>query len=355
MKEGSFTHTVPPGTAPDRLDRYLTMVVPGLSRSKAQRIIIDGRVRLNGRPVKKPSHRLFPGAGLSVELPPPEESSELKPQSIPLQILHEDEFLLVLDKPAGLVVHPGAGHSDGTLVNALLAHAPKLSGRGGPFRPGLVHRLDKDTSGLMVVAKSDETHWKLSQQFAGRDVLRVYLAIVRGRVQRDEGTISAPIGRHPVQRQKMAVRHDSERDAVTRYKVLKRFRDASLLELYPQTGRTHQLRVHLASIGHPILGDREYGVAGGFSRQALHAHRLGFRHPGIEQYVEFTSPLPPELQKALERLQSTQLNQPKQYAISQLRSEAAASGAGRMTPTQIQREIDAVRRSRRSHRSPRHR
>ena len=251
--------------------------------------------------MKKPSHRLFPGAGLSVDLPPP-ETSELKPQAIPLSIVHEDNFLLVLDKPAGLVVHPGAGHSDGTLVNALLAHAPKLSGRGGPFRPGLVHRLDKDTSGLMVVAKDGETHWKLSQQFAGRDVLRVYWAVVRGRVQRDEGTISAPFGRHPVQRQKMAVRHDSDRDAITRYKVRERFQNATLLELTPQTGRMHQLRVHLASIGHPLLGDREYGVAGGFSRQALHAHRLGFRHPGIEQWVEFTSPLPPDLQKEIARL-----------------------------------------------------
>jgi len=154
----------------------------------------------------------------------------------------------------------------------------------------------------MVVAKDDATHWNLSKQFAGRSVLRVYQAVVRGQVQRAEGTIDAPIGRHPVQRKKMAVRHDSERDAITKYKVLKRFHDATLIELYPQTGRTHQLRVHLASIGHPILGDTEYGVGGGFSRQALHAHRLGFVHPGIEQYVEFSSPLPRDLQREISRL-----------------------------------------------------
>jgi 23S rRNA pseudouridine1911/1915/1917 synthase len=209
---------------------------------------------------------------------------------------------LVVDNPAGLVVHPGAGHAEGTLVNALLAHGPKLSGRGGPVKPGLVHRLDKDTSGIMVVAKDDATHWNLSRQFAGRSVLRVYQAVVRGRMQRDEGTIDAPIGRHPVQRKKMAVRRDSERDAITKYKVLKRFKEATLVELYPQTGRTHQLRVHLASIGHPILGDTEYGVSGGFSRQALHAHRLGFVHPGIEQRVEFVSPLPRDLERQIARL-----------------------------------------------------
>lgn len=296
-----FRHRVPSGLSPDRLDRFLSRAVPGLSRSKVQRLIMDGKVRVNGRPLRRPSYQVRGGEELSLEIPPP-ETSELKPQKIPLNILHEDEWLLVLDKPAGLVVHPGAGHSEGTLVNALLAHGPKLSRMGGAVKPGLVHRLDKDTSGLMVVAKDDATHWNLSRQFAGRSVLRVYQAVVRGQVQRTEGTINAPIGRHPVQRKKMAVRHDSERDAITKYKVLKRFKAATLIELYPQTGRTHQLRVHLASIGHPILGDAEYGVQGGFSRQALHAHRLGFRHPAIEQWVEFSSPLPPDLQREISRL-----------------------------------------------------
>jgi len=297
----TFRHRVPSSSSSDRLDRYLSRAVPGLSRSKVQKIILAGKVRVNGRPLRRPSYQIGAGDELSLEIPPP-ETSELKPQKIPLNILHEDEWLLVLDKPAGLVVHPGAGHSEGTLVNALLAHGPKLSRMGGAVKPGLVHRLDKDTSGLMVVAKDDATHWDLSRQFAGRSVLRVYQAVVRGQVQRTEGTIDAPIGRHPVQRKKMTVRYDSERDAITKYKVLKRFKNATLIELYPQTGRTHQLRVHLASIGHPILGDTEYGVAGGFSRQALHAHRLGFRHPAIEQWVEFTSPLPRDLQREISRL-----------------------------------------------------
>ena len=296
-----FRHRVPSDVRPDRLDRYLAKAVPAISRSRVQRIILDGKVRVNGRPLRRPSYTVAPGEEISLEIPPP-ETLDLKPQKIPLDILHEDEWLLVLDKPAGMVVHPGAGHSEGTLVNALLAHGPKLSRMGGAAKPGLVHRLDKDTSGLMVVAKDDATHWNLSRQFAGRSVLRVYQAVVRGRMERDEGTIDAPIGRHPVQRKKMAVRMDSERDAITRYKVIKRFRNATLLELYPQTGRTHQLRVHLASIGHPILGDAEYGVAGGFSRQALHAHRLGFVHPAIEQRVEFSSPLPRDLQREISRL-----------------------------------------------------
>lgn len=305
-----FRHRVTPGTPRDRLDRYLAHTVPGISRSKVQRLILDGKVRVNGRPLRRPSYTVNPGEEISLEVPPP-EPSDIQPQKMPLNILHEDAWLLVVDKPAGLVVHPGAGHSDGTLVNALLAHAgPKLSRMGGAVKPGLVHRLDKDTSGIMVVAKDDATHWDLSRQFAGRSVLRVYQAVVRGRMEHDQGTINAPIGRHPVQRKKRAVRHDSERDAVTQYKVIKRFKEATLVELYPQTGRTHQLRVHLASIGHPILGDTEYGVGGGpsaglragFSRQALHAHRLGFVHPGIEQRVEFVSPLPRDLERQIARL-----------------------------------------------------
>ena len=251
------------------------------------------------RPLKA-SHPVAHGEHYVIEIPPA-SLPELKAERIPLDIVHEDDFLMVIDKPAGMVVHPGAGHSSGTLVNALLGHASKLARRGGPERLGLVHRLDKDTSGLMVVAKDDRTHLDISSQFEGRTVLRVYLAVVRGVVQKD-GAVEAPIGRHPQERKKMAVRYGGGRDSVTRYKVLERFPKATLLELKLETGRMHQIRVHLAHLGHPILGDAEYGVVGGFSRQALHAHRLGFRHPGIKQWVEFVSPLPADLKRQMDKL-----------------------------------------------------
>lgn len=293
-------HTVPPEAVPDRLDRYLTTVIPGSTRSALKRLIEEGRVRMGRRPLKS-SHRVSAGEEYVIEIPPV-SLPELKPERIPLNILHEDDFLLVIEKPAGMVVHPGAGHASGTLVNALLGHASKLSRRGGSERLGLVHRLDKDTSGLLVVAKDDRTHQALADQFAGRSVLRVYLAVVRGNVAQDEGTVEAPIGRHPRERKRMAVRYGAGRESVTRYRVLERFKNATMLELRPQTGRMHQLRVHLAHLGHPILGDPEYGVRGGFTRQALHAHRLGFRHPGVEQWVEFVSPLPADLERELSRL-----------------------------------------------------
>lgn len=294
-------HTVPPRTPSERLDRYLAHVFPTLSRSRVQRLILKGRVRAGETRIQRPSYPVHPGQEFLVEVPE-EESSTLRPERIPLEIVHEDEFLLVVDKPAGMAVHPGAGRSSGTLANALLGYGARLSGMGGPAKPGLVHRLDKDTSGLLVVAKDDATHWKLSEQFAGRQVRRVYLAAVQGVVARDEGTVTAPIGRHPTRRTRMAVRYGEGRESVTRYKVLRRFPRATLLELVPETGRMHQLRVHLASIGHPILGDRAYGVAGGFARQALHAHRLGFRHPGLDQWVEFVSPIPKDFERDLERL-----------------------------------------------------
>lgn len=300
--EKVIRHTVPPQAASDRLDRYLTTVIPGSTRSALKRLIEEGRVQMGRRPLKS-SHRVSIGEEYVIEIPPA-ALPELKPERIRLDILHEDDFLLVIDKPAGMVVHPGAGHASGTLVNALLGHASRLSRRGGPERLGLVHRLDKDTSGLLVVAKDDATHQALADQFAGRSVLRVYLAVVRGIVQRDEGTIEAPIGRHPQERKRMAVRYGDGRESVTRYRVLERFPkgNATLLELKPQTGRMHQLRVHLAHLGHPILGDTEYGTRGGFRRQALHAHRLGFRHPGVEQWVEFVSPLPSDLQREVDKL-----------------------------------------------------
>ncbi len=290
-------HSVPPATAPDRLDRYLTGLLPRSSRSQIQRWIAEGHVLVNGKRVK-PSHQVRPSEEIVAE-PPAPKPMELKPEAIPLTILYEDPYLLVVDKPAGLVVHPAPGHPSGTLVNALLGRGGKLSTAAGAFKPGIVHRLDKDTSGLLLVAKDDETHRKLSEQFAASHVKKVYLALVKGRVEQDEGTIEAAIGRHPVKRQQMAIRPDRGRRALTRYKVAKRFAQATLLELYPKTGRTHQLRVHLAHLGHPILGDARYGgkadPSSGFARQALHAHKLKFFHPAKKRWLEFTSPLPPDL------------------------------------------------------------
>ena len=291
-------HVVPPEAIPQRLDRYLTGILADSSRAQIQKWIAQGNVRVNGKMLKS-SHRIVPGEKLSIEIPPP-AVSELKPEPIPLKILYEDKHLLVVDKPAGLVVHTAPGHPSGTLVNALLAHGGRLSSVAGPFKPGIVHRLDKDTSGLILVAKDDATHRHLSEQFASRKVHRVYLALVQGAVRQQEGTIDAPIGRHPVKRQRMTVRFDAARDAITRYRVLKRFSHATFLELTPQTGRTHQLRVHLAHLGYPILGDTRYGIRGGFDRQALHAHRLGFQHPKTGRWVEFESPWPGDLALAIE-------------------------------------------------------
>ena len=296
----SISHTVPAGTFPQRIDQYLTALLPESSRAQIQRFILKGHVQVNGS-APKASHRVLPGEVIEVEIPP-EPSMGLEAEPIPLSILHEDDHLLVVDKPAGLVVHPAPGHFTGTLVNALLGHGSALSAVAGPFKPGIVHRLDKETSGLLVVAKDDSTHRHLSRQFGRRSVHRVYLAVVRGIVQQDEGTIDAPVGRHPVKRQQMAVQYGDGREAITRYRVLKRFSSATLMELTPQTGRTHQLRVHLAHLGHPILGDRRYGILGGFPRQALHAHRLGFEHPHSGRRVEFVSPLPADLKKSIDTL-----------------------------------------------------
>ena len=293
-------HTVPAETPAERLDKYMARILPDSSRSRIQKWILEGNIRLGTRRVR-PSVLVSPGQEYVIQRPPA-GPSPVKADKIPLEIIHEDDFLLVVNKPAGMVAHPAPGHSRGTLVNALMGLGSKLSKVGGTQRVGIVHRLDQDTSGLVLVAKDDRTHLALSRQFASRQVKRVYLAVVRGVVQRDEGTIDAPIGRHLYQRELMAIRHDSGREAITRFKVKERFADSTFLELYPQTGRTHQLRVHLKHLGYPILGDARYGTRGGFPRQALHAHRLGFVHPGIEQWVEFVSPMPADLEREIRRL-----------------------------------------------------
>jgi 23S rRNA pseudouridine1911/1915/1917 synthase len=275
-----------------RLDVYLFERGLFPSRAQAQRAIASGRVTVNGQKTKS-GYRLRPGDRLRVEWEPPAPVS-LTAEDIPLEVVYEDEDLLVVNKPQGLVVHPAPGHAQGTLVNALLKRCPDLSGIGGALRPGVVHRLDKDTSGLMVVAKNDLAHLELARQLKERTLSRVYLALVHGHPPLT-GTIRAPVGRHPKERKKMAVRREGGKEAVTHYRVLEYFSDYALLEVKLETGRTHQIRVHLASVGHPVVGDRLYGrrqpplpVPG----QLLHAFRLAFRHPRTGEVLEFSAPPP---------------------------------------------------------------
>jgi 23S rRNA pseudouridine1911/1915/1917 synthase len=304
-----------------RLDRVLATRIPALSRSRLKALILDGKVAIEARTIRDPATHVNSGDTVTVALPPPEQAKPAA-EAIPLNIVYEDDALIVIDKPQGLVVHPAAGHAKGTLVNALIAHCgDSLSGIGGVKRPGIVHRLDKDTSGLMVMAKTDAAHRALSAQFAKKAesaLKRGYLAFVWGAPSRPKGTIDAPLDRHPQARDKRAVRAGG-RHAVTHWQVLERFagRDgkpvASLLACTLDTGRTHQIRVHLAHIGHAILGDATYGS--GFKtkasllapnaraaldlldRQALHANRLAFKHPTTGKLMEFSSELPADLAK----------------------------------------------------------
>ncbi len=288
----------------ERLDTFIARRCPELSRSHARRLIDEGLVSVNGRKVK-PSERVTAGLSVSVTIPPP-ETITLVPEAIPLTIIYQDGDIIVLDKPAGLTVHPAPGHPSGTLVNALLAACPDLRGIAGTLRPGIVHRLDKDTSGLMVVAKNDRAQRALQRQLKDRDVRKTYLALVRGVPAPREGTIAAPIGRHPKNRKKMAVVADG-REATTRYRVREEIAGGqySLLEVEPVTGRTHQIRVHLAAVGHPVVGDATYGrPSAAVGRQFLHAHKLAFGMPLGGRTVEFESPLPADLREALSQLRA---------------------------------------------------
>ncbi len=286
-----------------RLDVVAAERLPQLSRSRIAHLAGEGRLLVDGAP-RKPAFRLRPGQQVRVLVPPPEPSG-LRPEAIPLDVVYEDADLLVVNKPAGLTVHPAPGHPGGTLVNAVLARVPHLPGIGGTLRPGIVHRLDKDTSGLLVVAKSDAAQRSLAAQLKARTVARTYLAVVRGRVRRNEGVIAAPVGRHPVHRKRIAVTPRG-RAAVTRYTVLERFPQASLLACRLETGRTHQIRVHLTHIGHPVLGDPVYGGARvpELGRQALHAARLEFAHPCTGARLVFTSPVPGDIARLLARLRA---------------------------------------------------
>ena len=321
--------TVTEDEAGERIDRYLSLKLQELSRSRLKALIKTGQLRLNGKEMIAPNYRIKPGDQISINMPAPVDPVP-KPENIPLDVVFEDDHLIVVNKPSGLVVHPAAGNWHGTLVNALIAHCgASLSGIGGVRRPGIVHRLDKDTTGLMVVAKTDQAHKSLSEQFAahGRDgrLERAYLAIVWGRPRHPRGVISASLGRAPGNRTKMAVVKEGGRDAVTHYQLLQEFSDAegdgtiaSLLRCVLETGRTHQIRVHMAHIGCPVLGDAVYGA--GFKssvsrlsqpaqtaltalgRQALHAELLGFEHPEHGRAEKFTIDPPDDFSELIQFL-----------------------------------------------------
>ncbi len=285
-----------------RLDQFLASQQKELTRNQVQRLIAGGLALVNGRPAK-PSQRVRSGDRVSLTIPPPRRL-DLVPQPIPLTVVYQDGEIIVIDKQAGLTVHPGPGHPDHTLVNALLAHCPDIQGVGGVIRPGIVHRLDKDTSGLMVVAKTDGAHRALSAQFKERRITKGYLALATGIVKPTVGQVDAPIARDPRHRQRMAVIVGG-REARTRYRVLEQSGGCSLLELYLDTGRTHQARVHLAYLGHPLLGDAVYGERpdkSGLGRHFLHAHHLGFQHPTTGQPMDFKSGLPEDLAGVIGRL-----------------------------------------------------
>jgi 23S rRNA pseudouridine1911/1915/1917 synthase len=282
-----------------RLDQFLAKRLPEFSRSRLQQLIRDGFVRLNNS-TSRP--RQIVRGGDRIELTePPLEKIETLPEPIPLEILFEDDDLIVINKPAGLVVHPGAGHREHTLVNAVLNHCATLSGIGGKERPGIVHRLDKETSGCVVVAKNDATHRDLSKQFAARTVEKIYLALVAGKLRKPAGVIEERIGRHPVDRKRMSATTLRGRAARTEYRVVRSSDQASLIECRLHSGRTHQIRVHLHHLGHPVLGDKVYAprLAKDFPRQMLHAWKLGFRHPRTEEWKNFEAPLPDDFAAAI--------------------------------------------------------
>jgi 23S rRNA pseudouridine1911/1915/1917 synthase len=283
-----------------RLDRYVCGKYPELSRTQVQKLITEGYITVNSH-VAKPGLKLNLGDRIDVTMPPP-ATKPLLPEPTLLSILYEDGDLLVIDKPAGLAVHPAPGHPSHTLVNAILAYFPHLANIGDSLRPGIVHRLDKDTSGVMLVAKNRAAQANLAEQFKARSVVKAYLVLVKGHLTPETGIIEAPIGRDPRNRKKMAV-VTSGREARTEYRVIKYLGSYTLLEVSLETGRTHQIRVHLAAIGYPVVGDKVYGVKSPYlSRQFVHASRLGFKLPSTGEYVEFTSKLPPDLEQALSNI-----------------------------------------------------
>jgi 23S rRNA pseudouridine1911/1915/1917 synthase len=307
MKTDMFTY--PSDGEPMRLDLFISGQLAGETRASVQRLIEAGNVLVDGHPVRS-SLKLKGGEEVTVQIPEP-AAAEPKPESIPLEVLYEDHDLIVINKPAGMVVHPGPGNSSGTLVNALLAHCTDLSGIGGELRPGIVHRLDKGTSGVLVVAKNDRAHQGLSAQFHVHSVKRIYQALVFGNPAEDSGKIEGLIGRHPTERLRQSLKAKNGKHSVTRWRAKERYGRITLMELRLETGRTHQIRVHLTETGFPLLGDPLYPDGGrvnnladprlkkmitSLGRQALHARTLGFLHPSTGEYMEFSTPLPDDLQ-----------------------------------------------------------
>ena len=310
-----------------RLDQLLTSLDGIFSRTQAQRLMKSGNVLINGKPELAPSRKVCTGQKISLTIPPL-ESTKVLPEEGELDILFEDEYLIVINKNAGVVVHQSAGHPSGTLVNYLLHHCQDLSGIGGVLRPGIVHRLDKDTSGILVVAKTDDAHQSLSEQFKEHSVKRQYQTMVWGVPGKDHGVVNAALGRHPVRRKDMSIVENENPEksgkekgkyAVTHWRVLRRFEFSALLACRLETGRTHQIRVHLTSIGHPVIGDPQYGKSPlkrlpsvsteliqtitNFRRQALHAEILGFKHPSSGEWLEFSAPIPDDFQQLLKAIQ----------------------------------------------------
>jgi 23S rRNA pseudouridine1911/1915/1917 synthase len=292
-------YTVPPEDEGRRLDRWLSERIPELSRVRVQKLIREGLVRVNGEPVTKPSAPVEPEMRVEIEIPA-SESQQLEPEEMPLEILYEDDDIVAVNKPSGMVVYPAAGHAHGTLVQGLLYGGRQLASVGAPERPGVVHRLDKETSGVIIFAKSDSAYYALVKQFKERAMEKLYLALARGLLQEETGEIEAPLGRDPRHRKRIGVRAYGGRPAHTTFRVLRRFEDENVtfLEARPHTGRTHQIRVHLAAIGHPIVGDPLYGPRDRQRKRAprlmLHAWKLAFTHPGTGERVELTAPPPPE-------------------------------------------------------------
>ncbi len=292
--------------AGERIDKYLADMLPDLTRSYLQKVMKQEQVLVAGQPVKA-NYKLKAEDVVDITIPDAVEP-DIKPENIPLDILYEDDYILVVNKPKGMVVHPAAGHNSGTLVNAVMYHCREnLSGINGVLRPGIVHRIDMDTTGSLIICKNDMAHNHIAEQLKVHSITRKYRAIVHGVIKEEEGRVEAPIGRHPVERKKMAINEKNGKPAVTNYKVLERFRDFTYVECQLETGRTHQIRVHMASLHHPLLGDAVYGPAKcpyKLQGQTLHAATIGFEHPATGEYLELTAPLPEYFEELLKKLRS---------------------------------------------------